>query len=157
MVIKLISLILVLCSVELFIVGLQSPSDPLFLIISSNPFAISIRMLLLLAAVILAFKTRFKYRISRDITALVGSFLIIFSASGMMSQTITNEMNGFLNYLDFWLLFLIGVVYNLSALSYQFNRRHLSLKKLLRRHLPQSAATRLSHYTSASLRAPKKP
>lgn len=156
MIIKLISLVLVLCSVELFIVGLQSPSDPLFLIVSNNPFFVSLRMLLLLAAVTLAFKSRFRYKISRDAAALAGTFLMIVGASGMMSQTITSQLNGFINYLDFWSLFLIGVVYNLSALSYGFSQRHLLAQKTLTRHLPQVWLSKLSSFSDSGLRTAKK-
>ncbi|HEX5394747.1 MAG TPA: hypothetical protein VFW52_00065 [Candidatus Saccharimonadales bacterium] len=149
MVIKFISLILAVCSIELAVVAAQSPADPLLLIISGDPVVSAIRLVLVAAAVRLAFKARYKYKFSRD--ALIGGGTIMMAAGlcGMLSQSITDELSVYIKYMDFWALFLIGLVFALSALTSQAGNRKLKLKPSLFKLIPKTWTAKTSPYLAS--------
>jgi hypothetical protein len=153
MVLKIISIALAICAAELFIISLQSSADPLYMIISNNPFFVSVRMLLILAAVVLAFKTQFKYRLSQQIVIALGILLLFFGALGTVSQSVTDVFSAFIKYLDFWLLFLIGTVFSIAALSYPSKNAKLHLPIFMLRIVAKMPADKLSHAASLHLRS----
>jgi hypothetical protein len=152
MVLKIISIALALCAAELFLINLQAPSDPLYMIISNNPYFVSIRMLLILAAVGVAFKSHFKYRLTRNSVTVLGSLLLILGTLGAVSQSVTVMFSSFMMYLDFWLIFLIGTVFSIAALSYPSKNAKMNLPIFMLRLLSKIPVDKLSHAASLQIR-----
>ena len=156
MIAKFISLAMAVCSIELLILGLQSPDDPLLLIISSNPVLMVLRLLLVLAAVRLAFKNRFKYKISQSVLAFFGALLMFMGLCGMFSQKVADELSVYIKYMDFWMLFLVGLVFALVSLTIIPGYRRLRVSPVVFQHLPKAWASKFDLQSYFNLKPVKK-
>lgn len=133
MIIKLIAAGIVLCVGLLFLLGMESSSDPLFLIISDNPIVVVLRMAITLGAVVVAFRGRFIYDLSQKIAGVLGACLIGAGILGTFSHTIAYGLDRYIKTYDYFVIFELGVVFLLAAASYQAGRKRLVPLRLLDR------------------------
>jgi hypothetical protein len=140
-------MILMVCSAELALIGLQNPNDLLLLVVSNNPFIIVLRLLLVLGALVLAFKKRFEYKYSREIVGGIGALLMIFGICGMFSQAIADDLSVYIKYLDFWMFCLFGLVFTLASLTLQPGSRQLNAQKAFIQHMPKTWVTWLNPHS----------
>jgi hypothetical protein len=150
MVIKLISLGIVMCVASLFFLGLGATSDPLFLIISDNPLVVLFRMTATLAALVVAFRSRFTYAFSRKLAAWTGAALTAFGAAGVISRTIAYAFDNYIMPYDYFLIIELGVVFVLAALTYESDQRKFPRKKLMAKAREAAPAKLALHAPSRS-------
>ena len=150
MIIKLMGFVLAVISVELFLIGVQSPADPLLLVISSNPVVMSLRIAVVATAIFLAYKKRFKYKITHKVLGWLGGLMAFGGLLGTLSQTIAAELSVYIKYLDFWMLCLLGIMFVVISLSTQPGWHRLKIQKTLIRHLPKILESKLNPHLPAS-------
>ncbi len=128
MYIKIVSLIIILIAGELFAYGTQSPSDPIFLFVSNNPFVVLLRLVLAGLLVTIAFRKVFKYKISRSLTLALGALLSLFGLLGMTSQFMNDTFYTYFKLCDFMMLACVGLSTTAATLAMSA-QRSLQLKK----------------------------
>lgn len=92
--------------------------DALFLVISSN-IAVNIALLSLAClAVRLTYKDKFKVWESYLATVIIGGFLSMIGAAGIIYTSWDNYFGGIIKPMDYFILLELGVIYGIISLSY---------------------------------------
>ncbi len=128
MYIKIVSLIITLIAGELFAYGTQSPSDPIFLFVSNNPFVVLLRLALAGLLVTIAFRKAFKYKISRNLILILGTLLSIFGLFSMTSQFMIDTFSTYIKLCDFMMMACLGLTTTAATLAMPA-RRSFQIKK----------------------------
>jgi|GEM_PF-3403035 len=148
MVIRLLSLVVTVCISELTFIGAQAPNDPLFLFISNNRTVVIARLILIMLALNISFKGRFRHIASQRASALLGTSLIIFGVAASVSQTVFDKLGSYLKLFDLVFIIEIGIILSLAAITYRASKRKFSLTStFLYRLLYKSSDLNLEHYS----------
>lgn len=106
------------------------------------------RLLLVALLLIVAFKNRFKYLISRQAAQYAGLFLLGSGTFAAFSRTIVYAVADYVKFFDFFFIVLAGVVLTLSSMTYGYRLRKLPLRPITAQKLSK-ATEPLKGQTSA--------
>lgn len=101
------------------------PNDPYFYVISSNLIVIICRLLLCIAIVVLASKTKFKTKEGPKFAAIAAMLLAAFGVSGLVVPVMDYSLFNILKPLDYIFLLNCAFVFGMASLSLKHGRRRL--------------------------------
>lgn len=131
---------MLVCAAALYMLGLQSPNDPLLLFISGNPLFSSLRLILAISLLIISFKSRFKHKISGQASLYVGIALAISSIIGLAYVPAEYSLYTYVKPLDYFMILQIGLTYSLIGLTYKTANRKLHFRKTVNSYLDTQRA-----------------